>query len=53
MMKISYIYHCTINSSCPNNYPKLNKDKMECININIINMIEEIIENNKNKTKNM
>ena len=26
---------------------------MECININIINMIEEIIENNKNKTKNM
>ena len=25
------IYHCTINSSCPNEYPKLIEDSKECI----------------------
>ena len=23
-------YHCTINASCPNDYPYLSKDKLEC-----------------------
>ena len=35
-------YHCTLNNSCPNNYPVLIQDKMECIfkNIEIKDMIK-------------
>ena len=46
-------YYCTLNSTCPKDYPKLNKDKKECIKNNINNIIEEplingISENNLN-----
>ena len=37
-------YHCTINSSCPENYQKLIKDKMECVKfIKMENIFEDII----------
>ena len=48
-----YNYHCTINSSCPNEYPKLNKDKMECIKNSINDIIGNLITNKKNETEKM
>ena len=36
-------YHCTTNYSCPNNYPLLIKDKLECIKGDIYNMLDDII----------
>ena len=46
-----YNFHCTLNYSCPEEYPKLIEDKKECI-INVINIkdIIDIIER-INKTK--
>ena len=35
-------FHCTLNFSCPENYPKLLTEKMECIK-NIQKMFEDII----------
>ena len=35
-------YHCTINSSCPDEYPKLNEDKNECIKSDIKNLMEDL-----------
>ena len=43
-------YHCTIDSSCPNEYPKLIKDKMECIKYNIKDIILKY-ENNETRGK--
>ena len=44
-------YHCTINSSCPDNYPKLLNTK-ECIkNGEIKTLIEDIIKNNEEVEK--
>ena len=44
-------YHCTIDSSCPKEYPKLKKDNNECIKYNIEIIKEELLiyENNKEK----
>ena len=45
-------YHCTINSSCPNEYPKLIQDRNECIKSDINDIINNtIIKNDKNGTK--
>ena len=44
-----YNYHCTLNSFCPSEYPILNKDKMECIKIDIQNL--KYLINKKNATK--
>ena len=33
-------YHCTSSLSCPNNYPKLIEDKLECVKENEINIIQ-------------
>ena len=35
-------YHCTLNSSCPNEYPKLNQDKKECIKSDNKNFLENL-----------
>ena len=35
-------YHCTIDSSCPNEYPKLNEINNECIKNNFHNLIEDL-----------
>ena len=32
-------YHCTLNLSCPNEYPELIKDKMECIKDEILDLL--------------
>ena len=49
------ILYCTVNSSCPNDYPILIKDNMECIknksNLNITRIIQNIIKN-ENSSKN-
>ena len=47
-------YHCTIDLSCPNEYPKLIEDKNECIfenALNFDNIIEDILNFEKNKTQ--
>ena len=46
-------YYCTFNFSCPDNYPILIEDKMQCIykKIEIKNMIQNIVIIEKNKTK--
>ena len=36
-------YHCTLNSSCPNEYPELNEDKMECIKDEILSILENLL----------
>ena len=44
-------YICTSNFSCPVEYPKLLKDKNECIkNKEIKNLIQDVIKNEKNET---
>ena len=43
-------YHCTINSSCPNEYPKLLPDKKECIKDNNI-IIKDALEKIKKEEK--
>ena len=46
--------HCTLNLSCPDDYPKLNEDKMECIKINNIeNIKDNLIIKEKNETEKM
>ena len=44
-------YHCTINSSCPKEFPSLLKDKRKCIKYNIKNVIQNIIKFEKNDTE--
>ena len=39
------IYHCTNNSFCPDEYPKLIEDKMECIKYEIKDILQNIIIN--------
>ena len=51
------LYHCTMNLSCPNEFPDLKKDKIECFKNNIKNIIKDIlniekIENYDNNDKN-
>ena len=43
-------YHCTMNLSCPKDYSIL-KNKMECIKYDILDLIKNILENNKNITE--
>ena len=38
-------YHCTLDSTCPKEYPKLNVDKKECNKNSINNIIEETLTN--------
>ena len=45
-------YHCTLDSFCPKDYPVLNKDTMECLENDIINIIYDIIQE-RNKTDKM
>ena len=45
-------YHCTLISSCPDEYPKLNEIEKECIKYNKENMLEELIIK-KNETEKM
>ena len=35
-------YHCTIDSSCPNEYPKLAKDNKQCIKNDLKNLKEDL-----------
>ena len=44
-------YHCTINSSCPEEYPQLLEDKLECIKFDIKNIIQNIPKFEKNKQR--
>ena len=44
-------YHCTVNSSCPKDYPKLMEDKLECIANDINNVIQDLAKFEKNATK--
>ena len=44
-------YQCTINPSCPEDYPKLLEDKLECIKYDIKNIIQNIPKFEKNETK--
>ena len=41
-----YNFHCTNNYSCPNEYPKLIKNKKECIKYNIEEIINNLLINN-------
>ena len=41
-----YNFHCTNNYSCPKEYPKLIKNKTECIKYNIEEIINNILINN-------
>ena len=44
-------YFCTFNNSCPKEYPKLIKDKKECIKNDINNLMKDILKYEKNETK--
>ena len=44
-------FHCTKNSSCPNEYPKIVESKNECIEYDIEDIINIILNNEKNITK--
>ena len=44
-------YHCTINSSCSEEYPKLIEEKKECIKYDIKNLINTIPKYEKNSTE--
>ena len=45
-------YHCTLNLSCPEEYPKLIDHKNECIKYNIKDILKHlIIDNERNGTK--
>ena len=44
-------FHCTKNSSCPNEYPKIVESKNECIEYDIEDIINFILNNEKNITK--
>ena len=48
-------YHCTINLSCPDEYPKLLENKMECVEYNIedIKDIKNLLNNEINITENL
>ena len=48
-----YNYHCTKNLSCPNDYPKLIEDKIECRRNDIKYIMEELLKNERNETKKM
>ena len=41
MIKNIINFHCTINYSCPNEYPQLIENKKECIKYNIQNLIKD------------
>ena len=43
-------YHCTINSTCPKNYPKLIEEKKECVINDIKDIIDDAIKE-KNETE--
>ena len=43
------IYHCTMEFSCPNEYPKLNEDKNECIKKDIKDIIKDLTNNETEK----
>jgi len=46
------IFHCTKNLSCPNEYPKLLENKIECIKYNIEDIVKNsLINNENNKTE--
>ena len=42
---------CTLNSSCPNDYPLLIEDKMECIKYDIKDLKKYLLNDEKNETK--
>ena len=44
-------YFCTINSSCPEEYPNLNKNKRECTKYNLNNMIQNMLKTERNETE--
>ena len=44
-------YHCTQDSSCPKEFPKLNEDKKECIKNDFLNTITDLMIKEKNETK--
>ena len=44
-------FHCTLNLSCPKEYPILNENKMECIKYNIQDIIKDILNNGMNETE--
>ena len=46
-------YHCTLNSTCPNEYPKLNESKKECIKYNKENILKDLVTKEKNETEKM
>ena len=46
-------YHCTINSSCPKEYPRLNTNKMECNKNFIENIIEDLLINGEDELENL
>ena len=45
-------YYCTIDSSCPNEYPKLIENNKKCIKFDIQNIINDILINERNETEN-
>ena len=47
-------YQCTSNSSCPNEYPMLKKNKKECIKYDLeynLEYLKDIIDKEKNKSE--
>ena len=46
-------HYCTEDLNCPNEYPKLNENKMECIKNDFSNMINDLIIKEKNETEKM
>ena len=46
-----YNHYCTINSSCPNDYPKLIENQSDCVKYNIKELIEELLKKEKNETQ--
>ena len=46
-------YHCTINATCPYEYPKLIVERAECIKNDIKNIIKNVVSVGKNETVKM
>ena len=46
-------FHCTQDSSCPKEYSKLNKNKMECVKYDLLKELEDLKINVKNVTEKM
>ena len=53
IMKIFYNFHCTQDSSCPKEYSKLNKNKMECVKYDLLKELEDLKINVINVTEKM